>query len=94
MDFSKRIKELGLDKSHDYHRQEVRHQLWLMAVVIEKNDLSECSMENVFYAQFGERLRNLRRSVLIWEQDDESAKCTVLAIIDEMLNIWEMDVSL
>ncbi len=46
MDFSKRIKELGLDKSHDYHRQEVRRQLWLMAVVIEKNDLSECSMEN------------------------------------------------
>ena len=40
MDFVKRIKELGLDKSHDYHRQEVRHQLWLMAVVIEKNDLS------------------------------------------------------
>ena len=94
MDFVNRIKELGLDKSHDYHRQEVRHQLWLMAVVIEKNDLSECSMENVFYAQFGERLRNLRRSVLIWDQDDESAKSTLLSLIDDMLEIWEMDVSL
>ena len=94
MDFSKKIKELGLDKSHDYHRQEVRHQLWLMAVVIEKNDLSECSMENVFYAQFGERLRNLRRSVLIWDQDDESARSTLLSLIDDMLEIWEMDVSL
>ena len=94
MDFVKRIKEVGLDKSHDYHRQEVRHQLWLMAVVIEKNDLSECSMENVFYAQFGERLRNLRRSVLIWDQDDESARSTLLSLIDDMLEIWEMDVSL
>lgn len=88
-----RIKALGLDNSLDFHRLEVRRKLWKIAVVIDKNDLNECSKENPFYADLGRELTELRNAILIWEQDDAKVRKELLDIVDDLKQMWDMDMS-
>ena len=91
MSIASKIRELGLDKSHDYHRQEIRRQLWLIAVAIENNPRQDNTQENEFFAGLGEKLNNLKRSVLVWENDDAKTKDALLSIIRDLTYAWEVD---
>lgn len=91
MCLSKKVEKIGLDTSLNYERQQLRKKMWLVASVIDNRPLEH--QTNQFYAALGQMLENLRRSVLIWENDDPKVKKELLSIIEEMSEIYEFDMS-
>ncbi|MBR1948849.1 MAG: hypothetical protein IKA30_03545 [Alphaproteobacteria bacterium] len=88
MYYTKKVEMIaGLDPSQDYQRQELRKQLWLIAMAIEHKP----SEKNQFYASLEYKLQNLRRSVLILEREDKQTKENLLELIDDMLEVMSFD---